>query len=99
MPGLQTGGEPVRWAGLGANRRGGRTGRAALQRTRASANGRAASPRPSAAASSKPAYQNDDLEEQLRKFVFYVNVKHIDSTFIEVYHNKKRPDETIRLNW
>lgn len=92
-------GDLVRVDRLGANRRGGRTGRAALQRTRASANGRAASPRPSAAASSKPAYQNDDLEEQLRKFVFYVNVKHIDSTFIEVYHNKKRPDETIHLNW
>ncbi len=40
-----------------------------------------------------------DLEEQLRKFVFYVNVKHIEPTYIEVYHNKKRPDETIRLNW
>ena len=40
-----------------------------------------------------------DLEEQLRKFVFYVNVKHIEPSFIEVYHNKKRPDETIRLNW
>ncbi len=40
-----------------------------------------------------------DLEEQLRKYVFYVNVKNIESTYIEVYHNKKRPDETIRLNW
>ena len=43
--------------------------------------------------------QDADLEEQLKKFVFYVNVKHIEATFIEVYHNKKRPDETIRLNW
>jgi len=40
-----------------------------------------------------------ELERQLEKFVFYVNVKHIESTYIEVYHNKKRPDETIRLNW
>lgn len=40
-----------------------------------------------------------ELEEQLRRFVFYVNVKNIEPTFIEVYHNKKRPDETIRLNW
>ena len=38
-------------------------------------------------------------EEQLRKYVFYLNVKHIEPTYIEVYHNKKRPDETIRLNW
>lgn len=43
--------------------------------------------------------QSQELEEELRKFVFYVNVKHIEPTYIEVYHNKKRPDETIRLNW
>ncbi len=92
-------GDLVRVDRFGANRRGGRMGRAALQRSRASTNGRTAPFRPQAAASSKPPLQNDDLEEQLRKFVFYVNVKHIDSTFIEVYHNKKRPDETIRLNW
>lgn len=42
---------------------------------------------------------NMDLEEKLKEFVFYVNVKNIEPTFIEVYHNKKRPDETIRLNW
>ena len=40
-----------------------------------------------------------DLEDQLKKYVFYLNVKHIEPTYIEVYHNKKRPDETIRLNW
>ncbi len=40
-----------------------------------------------------------DVEEELRKYVFYLNVKNIEPTFIEVYHNKKRPDETIRLNW
>jgi len=40
-----------------------------------------------------------ELEEQLRKFVFYLNVKRIEPAYIEVYHNKKRPDETIRLNW
>lgn len=39
------------------------------------------------------------LEDELQKFVFYLNVKHIEPTYIEVYHNKKRPDETIRLNW
>ncbi len=61
--------------------------------------GRAASARPQFPVSPKPAGQDADLEEQLKKFVFYVNVKHIEPTFIEVYHNKKRPDETIRLNW
>jgi len=40
-----------------------------------------------------------DIEEQLKKYVFYLSVKNIEPTFIEVYHNKKRPDETIRLNW
>ena len=57
--------------------------------------------RASAAAGRRRAGASDDaeLEEQLRKFVFYVNVKHIEPTYIEVYHNKKRPDETIRLNW
>ncbi|MBR4258890.1 MAG: hypothetical protein IKQ17_07660 [Kiritimatiellae bacterium] len=61
--------------------------------------GRAASTRPQFPVSLKSAGQDSDLEEQLKKFVFYVNVKHIEPTFIEVYHNKKRPDETIRLNW
>ncbi len=42
---------------------------------------------------------NMDVEEELKNFVFYVNVKNIEPTFIEAYHNKKRPDETIRLNW
>ena len=40
-----------------------------------------------------------DLEEELKKFVFYVTVKSIEPNYIEVNHNKKRPDETIRLNW
>lgn len=39
------------------------------------------------------------LDEQLERFVFYVNIKRIEPTYIEVYHNKKRPDETIRLSW
>ncbi|MBQ6135835.1 MAG: hypothetical protein IJI73_00510, partial [Kiritimatiellae bacterium] len=60
-----------------------------------------ASRRPQARPAIQPARgtAEADLEEQLRKFVFYMNVKHIEPTFIEVYHNKKRPDETIRLNW
>lgn len=63
--------------------RGGRRGRARVSRGAAAHNSAA----------------DAELERQLEKFVFYVNVKHIESTFIEVYHNKKRPDETIRLNW
>ena len=65
------------------------TGRAALRRGR-----RRAGARPS-----HGGLADLDLEEQLKKYVFYVNVKHIEPTYIEVYHNKKRPDETIRLNW
>lgn len=37
----------------------------------------------------------DDAE----RFVFYVNVKKIEPGYIEIYHNKKRPDESVRLNW
>lgn len=81
-------GDLVRVDRLGAKDRRGRAGNVALQRGRMS--------RPSQVSRSSA---DADLEEQLRKFVFYVNVKHIESTYIEVYHNKKRPDETIRLNW
>ena len=49
--------------------------------------------------SQRASTQAQELEEELSKFVFYLNVKHIEPTYIEVYHNKKRPDETIRLNW
>lgn len=81
-------GDLVRVDRLGAKDRRGRAGNVALQRRRMA--------RPSQVSRSSA---DADLEEQLRKFVFYVNVKHIESTYIEVYHNKKRPDETIRLNW
>lgn len=81
-------GDLVRVDRLGAKDRRGRAGNVALQRGRMA--------RPSQVSRSSA---DADLEEQLRKFVFYVNVKHIESTYIEVYHNKKRPDETIRLNW
>lgn len=81
-------GDLVRVDRLGAKDRRGRAGKVALQRGRMA--------RPSQVSRSSA---DADLEEQLRKFVFYVNVKHIESTYIEVYHNKKRPDETIRLNW
>lgn len=81
-------GDLVRVDRLGAKDRRGRAGNVALQRRRMA--------RPSQVSRSSA---DADLEEQLSKFVFYVNVKHIESTYIEVYHNKKRPDETIRLNW
>lgn len=82
-----------------------RTGRAALQRGRMAQGARAGAPggRGAGRTGASPAQRRNavdaHLEEQLRKFVFYVNVKHIEATYIEVYHNKKRPDETIRLNW
>lgn len=81
-------GDLVRVDRLGAKDRRGRAGNVALRRRRMA--------RPSQVSRSSA---DADLEEQLSKFVFYVNVKHIESTYIEVYHNKKRPDETIRLNW
>ena len=84
---------------LGAH---GRNGRAAPRRVRTAINGRAVAPRPpqrSAPSARKGSLADLDLEDQLKKYVFYLNVKHIEPTYIEVYHNKKRPDETIRLNW
>lgn len=81
-------GDLVRVDRLGAKDRRGRARNVALQRGRMA--------RPSQVSRSSA---DADLEEQLSKFVFYVNVKYIESTYIEVYHNKKRPDETIRLNW
>ena len=97
-------GDLVRVDRLGAN---GRRGRAAVSALRTGQNGRAAGlggRNATGRAGARPspvsrAAIDADLEEQLRKFIFYVNVKHIEPTFIEVYHNKKRPDETIRLNW
>ena len=100
-------GDLVRVDRLGAKDRRGRSGNVALQRGRMAQNGRGALQRDrndGGRAGARPSQvsrssADADLEEQLRKFVFYVNVKHIESTYIEVYHNKKRPDETIRLNW
>ena len=92
-------GDLVRVDRLGAH---GRKGRAAPRRGRTGQNGRAVAPRPPQRSSSSAragGLADLDLEEQLRKYVFYLNVKHIEPTYIEVYHNKKRPDETIRLNW
>ena len=92
-------GDLVRVDRLGAH---GRNGRAAPRRGRTATNGRAVAPRPpqrSAPSARARGLADLDLEEQLRKYVFYLNVKHIEPTFIEVYHNKKSPDETIRLNW
>ena len=92
-------GDLVRVDRLGAH---GRKGRAAPRRGRTGQNGRAIAPRPPQRSSSSAragGLADLDLEEQLRKYVFYLNVKHIEPTYIEVYHNKKRPDETIRLNW
>ena len=92
-------GDLVRVDRLGAH---GRNGRAAPRRVSTATNGRAVAPRPpqrSALSARKGSLADLDLEDQLRKYVFYLNVKHIEPTYIEVYHNKKRPDETIRLNW
>lgn len=73
--------------------RGARAGKSRRSAARVSAaRGRRSAQRPGGLA-------DIDLEEQLKKYVFYLNVKNIEPTFIEVYHNKKRPDETIRLNW
>ena len=92
-------GDLVRVDRLGAH---GRTRRTPPRRGRTGQNGRAVAPRPPQrlASSARTGGLADlDLEEQLKKYVFYLNVKHIEPTYIEVYHNKKRPDETIRLNW
>jgi len=92
-------GDLVRVDRLGANRR---AGRAAPRRGRTATNGRAVAPRPPQRpiSSARTGSLADlDLEDQLKKYVFYLNVKHIEPTYIEVYHNKKSPDETIRLNW
>ena len=92
-------GDLVRVDRLGTH---GRNGRAAPRRGRTATNGRAVAPRPpqrSASSARKGSLADLDLEDQLKKYVFYLNVKHIEPTYIEVYHNKKRPDETIRLNW
>ncbi len=92
-------GDLVRVDRLGAKRR---AGRAAPRRGRTATNGRAVAPRPpqrSISSARTGSLADLDLEDQLKKYVFYLNVKHIEPTYIEVYHNKKRPDETIRLNW
>lgn len=93
-------GDLVRVDRLGAH---GRNGRAAPRRVRSGQTGRAAVPGGrNGRAGARPSHgglADLDLEDQLKKYVFYLNVKHIEPTYIEVYHNKKRPDETIRLNW
>ena len=93
-------GDLVRVDRLGAH---GRNGRAAPRRVRTGQTGRAAVPGGrNGRAGARPSHgglADLDLEDQLKKYVFYLNVKHIEPTYIEVYHNKKRPDETIRLNW
>ena len=93
-------GDLVRVDRLGAH---GRNGRAAPRRGRTGQTGRAAvSGGRNGRAGARPSHgglADLDLEDQLKKYVFYLNVKHIEPTYIEVYHNKKRPDETIRLNW
>lgn len=85
-------GDLVRVDRLGADGRGHR-GKKVFSRGRTGPGGKAV------VLGGRAAQNRSDLDEQLRKFVFYVNVKRIEPTFIEVYHNKKRPDETIRLNW
>jgi len=106
-------GDLVRVDRLGAHGRNGRaaphrvrtgqTGRAAVPGGRTGQAGRAAvSGGRNGRAGARPSHgglADLDLEDQLKKYVFYLNVKHIEPTYIEVYHNKKRPDETIRLNW
>ena len=93
-------GDLVRVDRLGAH---GRTRRAPPRRGRTGQAGRAAvSGGRNGRAGARPSHgglADLDLEDQLKKYVFYLNVKHIEPTYIEVYHNKKRPDETIRLNW
>lgn len=72
-----------------------------VDRTRSGKGARKAVPRRTAQkpAPRAPMQGDAELEDQLGKFVFYLNVKRIEPAYIEVYHNKKRPDETIRLNW
>ena len=93
-------GDLVRVDRLGTH---GRNGRTAPRRVRTGQAGRAAvSGGRNGRAGARPSHgglADLDLEDQLKKYVFYLNVKHIEPTYIEVYHNKKRPDETIRLNW
>ncbi len=81
------------------DRLGGDRGRKNASRRHASSRQASSRPRQKAGVQQRRTLADFDLEEELRKYVFYVNVKSIEPTFIEVYHNKKRPDETIRLNW
>lgn len=37
--------------------------------------------------------------EEDDRFIFYLYVKTIAPTYLEVYHSKKRPDETLILSW
>jgi len=43
--------------------------------------------------------KSSPMEDKLKDYTFYLYVKTITATHLEVYHNKKRPDETIILNW
>ena len=40
-----------------------------------------------------------DTLSALQRYTFYLYVKEIHATYIEVYQNKKSPDETIILSW
>ena len=52
------------------------------------------------AAAARPAGALTSAElETLDRYTFYLRVKEIQQTYIEVFHNKKRPDETIILSW
>ena len=39
------------------------------------------------------------VEEALDRYTFYIHIKKISATGLEVYYNKKRPDDTIILRW
>lgn len=49
--------------------------------------------------SSSPSLKPEDVLKSLEQYTFYLNVKEIHPTYIEVFHNKKSPDETIILSW
>lgn len=42
---------------------------------------------------------SDAVQTMLDRFTFYLYVKDIKPTYLEVYRNKKQPDETIILSW
>jgi hypothetical protein len=54
--------------------------------------GKRKAPAPAAALSA-------DALEALNRYTFYLNVKDIQPTYIEVFHNKQSPEDTIILSW